>query len=86
MDHTFWQCTESGGILRDSNESMDSYTVEQDLPLEYDDRTYYREGSLERDVASPQLKYRRRYTHILLIRGDIKEVHITEKLVCFNLL
>ncbi|XP_025996734.1 uncharacterized protein LOC105198112 isoform X1 [Solenopsis invicta] len=61
LDHTFWQCTESGGILRDSNESMDSYTVEQDLPLEYDDRTYYREGSLERDVASPQLKYRRRF-------------------------
>ncbi|XP_036146293.1 uncharacterized protein LOC105837289 isoform X2 [Monomorium pharaonis] len=60
LDHTFWQCTESGGILRDGNESMDSYTVGQNLSLEYDDRMYYREGSLERNVASPHLKYRRK--------------------------
>ncbi|XP_018395795.1 PREDICTED: trichohyalin-like isoform X2 [Cyphomyrmex costatus] len=60
LDHT-WQY-ESNSILRDGNESMDSYTG-QDLPLEYDDRSYYREGSLERDMiqSSPQLsKYRRR--------------------------
>ncbi|KYM80481.1 hypothetical protein ALC53_09031 [Atta colombica] len=61
LDH--WQY-ESNNILRDGNESMDSYTVGQDLPLEYDDRSYYREGSLERDMiqSSPQLlsKYRRR--------------------------
>lgn len=69
LDHTFWQY--ESGILRDNNESMDSYTG-QDLPLEYDDRSYYTEGSLERDMIqfSPQSqsKYRRRYfTYILLI-------------------
>lgn len=62
-NHTLWQYESS--ILRDDNESMDSYTVGQDLPFEYDDRSYYREGSLERDMiqSSPQSsKYRRRYS------------------------
>lgn len=68
LDHAFWQY-ENSGILRDGNESIDSYTVGQDLP-EYDDR-YYREGSLERDMiqSSPQSqsKYRRRYSQIFFI-------------------
>lgn len=62
LDHTLWQY-ESSTILRDGNESMDSYTAGQDLPLEYDDRSYYREGSLDRNMiqSSPQSsKYRRR--------------------------
>ncbi|KAL6255012.1 hypothetical protein P5V15_013347 [Pogonomyrmex californicus] len=63
LNHTFWQY-ENSNILRDSNESMDSYAIGQDLPLEYDDRVYYRERSLERDMIqfSPKslLKYRRR--------------------------
>jgi len=65
LDHTLWQY-ESSNILRDGNESIDSYTVGQDLPLEYDDRLYYREESLERDLiqSSPQSlsKYKRRYS------------------------
>ncbi|XP_070525021.1 trichohyalin isoform X2 [Cardiocondyla obscurior] len=64
LDHTFWQY-ENSCVLRDGNESIDSYTVGQDLPLEYDDRTYYREGSLDRDTvqSSPQSqsKYKKRF-------------------------
>lgn len=71
MDHTFWQY-ENSGILQDNNESMDSYTAGQDLPVEYDDRSYYREGSLERDMmqSSPQSqsKYRRRYSEDILLK------------------
>ncbi|KAM0729813.1 Uncharacterized protein ACS0PU_003690 [Formica fusca] len=62
LDHTYWQY-ENSNILRDGNESVDSYAAGQDLPAEYDDRTYYREESLERDMiqCSPQplSKYRR---------------------------
>ncbi|XP_067208133.1 trichohyalin-like isoform X2 [Linepithema humile] len=58
-DNAFWQY-ENSNILRDNNESMDSYVVGQDLPLEYDNRPYYGEGSLERDMiqCSPQLMSR----------------------------
>ncbi|XP_019889605.2 trichohyalin isoform X2 [Ooceraea biroi] len=49
----FWEY-EGSNILRDGNESIDSYAAGQDLPLEYDDRAYYREGSLERLQSSPQ--------------------------------
>lgn len=67
-DRTFWQY-EAGNLPRDGNESMDSYAVAQDMsamPPEYDDRPYYREGSLDRDTrqCSPQptTRYRRRYS------------------------
>lgn len=62
LDHTFWQY-ENSNILRDGNESMDSYAAGHDLPPnEYDERTYYGEESLERDMIQspqPQSKYRR---------------------------
>lgn len=65
LDHTFWQY-ESSNILRDGNESMDSYAAGHDLPPnEYDERTYYGEESLERDMIQspqPQSNYRRRYS------------------------
>lgn len=61
-DRMFWQY-EGSNVLRDANESMDSYAAGQDMTLEYDDRTYYREGSLERDIIQnspqPMSRYRR---------------------------
>lgn len=65
-DNAFWQY-ESGNVARDNNESMDSYAVGQDLPLEYDNRQYYREGSLDRDMMqSPQpSRYGRRYSQFV---------------------
>jgi len=67
-DNAFWQY-ENSNILRENNESMDSYVVGQDLPLEYDNRPYYGEGSLERDMiqCSPQLmsRYGRRYSQFV---------------------
>lgn len=64
MDRAFWQY-ENSNILRDGNESIDSY-VGHDLPLDYD-RSYYKEDHLERDTCSPQSRYGRRYLILHLL-------------------
>lgn len=63
MDRAFWQY-ENDNVLRDANESMDSYMTGQDLPIDYNNRSYYKEESLERDMMqdSPQSRYRKRYS------------------------
>lgn len=66
-DRAFWQY-EDNNILRDGNESIDSYTVGHDVPVEYDDRAYSGEGSLERLQGSPHSstsRYRRRYLKLV---------------------
>lgn len=69
-DRSMWPY-ESENILREGNESLDSYPNGQDLDLDYEEKTYYRDDSIERDIMEgpfrPSSKFKHRYRYIKII-------------------
>ncbi|KAG7207404.1 hypothetical protein KM043_009056 [Ampulex compressa] len=53
-DRQFWQY-EAENALREGNESLDSYANGQEIDAEYDERSYYRDESLEREIMEGPL-------------------------------
>ncbi|KAK2586720.1 hypothetical protein KPH14_011755 [Odynerus spinipes] len=75
-DQTFWQF-EVNNPLRDG-ESLDSFNNQQDLNLDYNNKSYYRDESLEREIMegpiSSMSKSRRSQRGRLNTRRDIQWV------------
>ncbi|XP_054001184.1 uncharacterized protein LOC128888398 isoform X2 [Hylaeus anthracinus] len=55
IDRSFWPY-ESENVLRDGNESLDSYPNGQGLDLDYEEKAYYRDDSMERDASEGPLR------------------------------
>ncbi|XP_078050476.1 uncharacterized protein LOC144476982 isoform X2 [Augochlora pura] len=60
-DRSYWPY-ESENIPRDGNESLESYPNGQDLDLEYEDKVYYRDDSIERDIMEGPLRSASKFT------------------------
>ncbi|XP_046828029.1 repetitive organellar protein-like isoform X3 [Vespa crabro] len=69
-DQTFWQF-EMDNALRDG-ESLDSFSNQQDMNLDYNNRTYYRDESLEREIMEGPISSRRSKKQRLNIRRDMQ--------------
>ncbi|CAK9797362.1 hypothetical protein ANTPLA_LOCUS1192 [Anthophora plagiata] len=61
-DRSLWPY-ESENILRDGNESLDSYLNGQDLDLDYEEKVYYRDDSMERDIMEGSLRLSSKFKH-----------------------
>lgn len=59
-ERSFWPF-ESENVLRDGNESLDSYPNGQELDLDYEEKAYYRDDSLERDIMEGPLRQVSKY-------------------------
>lgn len=68
-DRSFWPY-ESENVPRDGNESLDSYQNGQELEMDYGEKGYYRDGSIERDIIESSLrsmpKYNQRYCSTII--------------------
>nr|XP_033338670.1 trichohyalin-like isoform X1 [Megalopta genalis] len=60
-DRSYWPY-ESENILRDGNESLESYPNGQDLDLDYEEKIYYRDDSIERDIMEGPLRSASKFT------------------------
>lgn len=61
-DRSLWPY-EAENILRDGNESLDSYPNSQDLDLDYEEKTYYRDDSIERDIMEGPFRPSSKFKH-----------------------
>lgn len=68
-DRSLWPY-DSENVLRDGHESIDSYPNGQDLDLDYEEKGYYRDDSIERDIMEgpfrPTSKFKYRYNYLLI--------------------
>ncbi|KAL2724501.1 repetitive organellar protein-like isoform X1 [Vespula squamosa] len=70
IDQTFWQF-EMDNALRDG-ESLDSFSNQQDINLDYNNRSYFRDDSLEREIMEGPLSSRRSKKRRLNMRRDMQ--------------
>lgn len=61
-DRSLW-LYETENILRDGNESLDSYSNGQDLDLDYEEKAYYRDDSIERDIMEGPFRSSSKFKH-----------------------
>lgn len=61
-DRSLWPY-EAENILRDGNESLDSYPNSQDLDLDYEEKLYYRNDSIERDITEGPFRSSSKFKH-----------------------
>ncbi|OAD53833.1 hypothetical protein WN48_08806 [Eufriesea mexicana] len=61
-DRSLW-LYETENILRDGNESLDSYSNGQDLDLDYEEKAYYRDDSIERDIMEGPFRPSSKFKH-----------------------
>ncbi|XP_076249176.1 uncharacterized protein LOC143188653 isoform X2 [Calliopsis andreniformis] len=59
-DTSFWPY-ESENVPREGNESLDSYQNGPELDLDYEEKTYYRDDSIERDIMEGPLRSMSKY-------------------------
>ncbi|XP_076277910.1 uncharacterized protein LOC143207903 isoform X4 [Lasioglossum baleicum] len=71
-DRSYWPY-ESENIPRDRNESLESYPNGQDLDLDYEEKVYYRDDSIERDIMEGPLRSASKFPQRRSISGSRRD-------------
>ncbi|KAK9297028.1 hypothetical protein QLX08_009127 [Tetragonisca angustula] len=61
-DRSLWPY-EAENMLRDGNESLDSYPNSQDLDLDFEEKSYYRDDNIERDIMEGPFRPSSKFKH-----------------------
>ncbi|XP_076164228.1 uncharacterized protein LOC143145078 isoform X3 [Ptiloglossa arizonensis] len=77
-DRSFWPY-ESENVPRDGNESLDSYPNGQGLELDYEEKGYYRDDSIERDTLEGPLRLMTKFKQSRKCRSSMRRDRQWEK-------